>query len=74
MSGEMKPHESDNLSVPEKILRAQDLWDEIARSPREVELTPAQLEEAERRLRRHESNPGDYTSWEGLKRWLEGER
>jgi putative addiction module component (TIGR02574 family) len=40
----------------------------------EVELTPAQREEAERRLLEHESNPGECISWEELKRQLEGER
>jgi hypothetical protein len=30
-SGEPKRRETDDLSVPEKILRVQDLWDEIKR-------------------------------------------
>lgn len=74
MSSESKHGEPDDLSVPEKILRVQDLWDEIARSPRAVELTPAQREEAERRLRKHEADPGDCSSWDKIKRRLEGER
>ncbi len=49
-----------------------DLSDEIARSPQEVELTRAQREEAERRLRKHESDPAKYSSWEEIKRRLEG--
>ena len=73
MSGEPKHREPDDLSVPEKILRVQDLWDDIARSSREVEITPAQREEAERRLRKHESDPGEYSSWDDLKLRLEGE-
>jgi putative addiction module component (TIGR02574 family) len=74
MNGDTKPHGPDDLSVSEKILRVQDLWDEIARSSGEVELTPAQLEEAEQRLREYEANPGECISWEDLKRQLEGER
>ena len=74
MNGEPKPREPDDLSVPEKILRVQDLWDEIARSPRDVEITPAQREEAERRLRKHESEPGEYSTWEDVRRRLEGDR
>lgn len=74
MSNDPKGHEFEDLSVPEKIQRVQDLWDEIARSPEDVELTPAQREEAERRLRRHESDPGEYSSWEEFKRRLESER
>jgi putative addiction module component (TIGR02574 family) len=71
MSGEPKHREPD--SVPEKILRVQDLWDDIARSSREVEITPAQREEAERRLGKHESDPGEYSSWDEIKYRLEGE-
>ena len=74
MNGEPKPREPDDLSVPEKILRVQDLWDEIARSPRDVEITPAQREEAERRLLKHESEPGEYSTWEDVRRRLEGDR
>ena len=74
MSGEPKPRDPEDLSVPEKIIRVQDLWDDIARSPRDVEITPAQREEAERRLRKHEDHPGEYSSWDEIKRRLEGER
>ena len=58
MSSESKHREPDDLSVQAKILRVQDLWDEIARSPQAVNLTPAQREEAERRIRKHEADPG----------------
>ena len=74
MTSDQKPQEPEDLSVPEKILRVQDLWDEIARSPQGVELTPAQREEAERRLRKHESAPGEYAPWDEIKDRLEGER
>jgi putative addiction module component (TIGR02574 family) len=43
------------------------------RSPGDVKLTREQLEEAERRLRTHESNPGTYSTWEEIKRRLESE-
>jgi putative addiction module component (TIGR02574 family) len=74
MSGEPKHREPDDLSVPEKILRVQDLWDDIARSSPAVELTPAQREEAERRLRQHESDPGKYPTWDEVKGRLQDER
>lgn len=74
MSDQPEHRYPDGLSVPEKILRVQDLWDEIARSPRDVEITPAQREEAERRLIAHENNPREYSSWEEIKRRLEGGR
>lgn len=74
MIDESNAEKSEELSVPEKILRVQDLWDDIARASREVELTPAQREEAERRLRRHEASPGEHASWEEIRRRLENER
>ena len=69
-----KRQSSDEESVAEKILRVQDLWDEIARSPHEIELTEEQRREAERRVSEHERNPGKYSTWEQVKRRLETER
>ena len=74
MSDQPEERDPNELSVPEKILRVQDLWDDIARSPRDVEITPAQREEVERRILAHESNPREYSSWEEIKRGLEGGR
>ncbi|MBK8233900.1 MAG: addiction module protein [Candidatus Eisenbacteria bacterium] len=74
MSRKPESDDADELSVPEKILLVQDLWDDIARSPRDVELTPTQREEAERRLLAHESNPRAYRTWEEIRSRLEGER
>lgn len=62
----------EELNVPEKILRVQDLWDRIAKALDDVAPTPAQLTELERRLQAHEENPGEYRSWENLRRRLEG--
>ena len=73
MSSESKPGEPDDLSVRARIPRVQELWDEIARLPKSVEPTPAQLEEAERRPHGHEANPGHCSSWNDIKRRLEGE-
>ena len=61
----------DELSVPEKILHVQDLWDQIAVTPADVELTEAQRVELERRLLEHEGTPGPYTSWEELRKRLQ---
>ena len=74
MAEDQKHPDSDELSVAEKILRVQDLWDEIARTPQAVALTDAQRKEAERRLIEHERNPKKCSSWEEVKRRLEGER
>ena len=39
--------------------------------PEEIELTPEQREEVERRLLEHDRNPGTYPSWEEVRRRLE---
>lgn len=74
MTEDPKRPESDELSVAEKILRVQDLWDEIARTPEAVGLTEAQRQEAERRLLEHERNPEQGSSWEDVKRRLESRK
>ncbi|MFN8549275.1 MAG: addiction module protein [Candidatus Eisenbacteria bacterium] len=74
MSIQPEPRDTDRLSISEKILRVQDLWDDIARSPRDVTLTPAQVAEAERRLLAHEASPGTYHTWEEVRDRLEGSR
>jgi putative addiction module component (TIGR02574 family) len=58
--------------VPDKIRLVQEIWDDIARKPDEVEVTRAQLEEAERRLRDHEKNPESAIPWEEARRRIEG--
>ena len=68
MSQEEKP---DDLSIPERILRLQDQWDEIAGLPDAVQLTPAQLAELERRLHDHRLRRRSYKTWEELRSELE---
>lgn len=63
-----------DLSIAEKILRVQNLWDEIAETPDGVEVTEAQLSEAERRLAEYRADPTPLESWEKLRRRLEHER
>lgn len=58
------------LSVDEKIQLVQDIWEDVAKTPGAVELTPAQLEEAERRLLEHEQDPDDVVGWEQMLRRL----
>jgi len=70
MRRESDDRDFGELSVPEKIVRVQDLWDQIADTPDDVELTEAQRAELDRRLRAHEENPGEYISWEELRQRL----
>lgn len=70
MQRDASDRDFDELNVPEKILRVQDLWDQIADTPDDFELTEAQSIELERRLLAHEKNPGSYTSWDELRQRL----
>lgn len=74
MSDEPKPRGTDNASTAEEVLRVQDVWDEIARSPADVPLAEAQREEAERRLLDHVRNPAECSAWEDIRRRLESKR
>jgi len=74
MSDEQKRRKPEDLSTAEKILRVQDLWDEIVSSPGEIPLTEAQRSEAERRLIEHEQNPKECSTWDEVKHRLESER
>lgn len=74
MSDERNNDDWNELSIPDKIQRVQDLWDDIARSSATVDPTAAQLAESERRLRLHEANPGPYASWEEIRKKLENGR
>lgn len=71
MSEESIRTEIAKLSYEEKLRLANDLWDEIERESESLPLTDAQREEVERRLREHEANPGQYQTWEEVRRELE---
>ena len=58
----------EKLTVPEKILYLQDLWDKIAEVPDEVEITDAQREELDRRLKDYEESPDEGSSWEEVRK------
>ena len=58
----------DSLSTAQKILHVQDLWDRIAASAaEEIELTPTQRADLERRLAEYEDDPSGGSSWEDVK-------
>lgn len=56
-----------HLSVAERIQLAQDLWDSVAAHPEQVEVTPEQLAELDRRLQELNKNPDEVESWEQVK-------
>ena len=55
------------LSVPERIQLAEDIWDSIAAFPEAVKLTEEQRQELDRRLHSFSQNPKEGISWQELK-------
>ena len=64
----------DRLSVAERIVLVQKIWDSIAADAHRVPLTEAQRQELERRADDDDANPEDTVPWEqvraqALARW-----
>ena len=57
----------DELTVAEKILFVQKLWDRIAEQPDEVEVPDSQRRELDRRLDRLEEDPDQTISWQEVR-------
>ena len=55
------------LSVPERILLVEDIWDSIVSIPEAVPLTDKQREELDRRLESYHKNPMAGSPWEEVK-------
>ncbi|MFH1114845.1 MAG: addiction module protein [Pseudomonadota bacterium] len=60
--------EIKKLSVAERILLVEEIWDGIAADQESLELTEAQRRELDRRLEAYHASPGAGSSWEEVKR------
>jgi putative addiction module component (TIGR02574 family) len=63
--------EIKNLSAPEKILLAEDLWDSVSVDESSVPIPQSHLNELSKRLKRYESNPGNLLSLQELQGRIE---
>ena len=57
----------EKLSLAERILLVEEIWDSIARENESFELTGAQRAELDRRIESFEQNPGQGRMWEEIK-------
>lgn len=73
MSASMKAHGLDRLSLAERILLVEELWDSIAASSEAVTLTDAHKEDLQRRLDAYRENPKAGSPWEEVKARLSGD-
>ncbi len=59
--------EIKKLSIPERILLVEEIWDGIARESEGFELSQSQREELERRLESFANNPSQGRTWEEIR-------
>lgn len=59
--------ELQKLPVAERLELVEELWDSIARDSDQLTLTPAQMEELDRRLADYEKNPEEGVPWEEVR-------
>ena len=55
------------LSIPERILLVEEIWDTIAQENESFELSDAQKRELDRRLESLRANPGQGRTWDEIK-------
>ena len=60
-------NEIKKLSVAERILLVEEIWDSIARENEAFELSDSQKKELERRSQSFSANPALGRSWEEIK-------
>jgi putative addiction module component (TIGR02574 family) len=63
--------EVKRLSKAEKLLLANELWDEIAEDGGELTLTRDQIAELDRRMEHHRVHPNEVTTWPEIKARLQ---
>ncbi|MBI1900335.1 MAG: addiction module protein [Planctomycetia bacterium] len=68
----MKSLSLDKLSVPERILLAQELWDSVADDATALQLSPKQEQELDRRIAAYEADLDEGASWDQIKARLQG--
>ena len=61
----------DQLTIPEKILLVEDLWDSITSDESCIPVPDSHVKELDKRYKHYTSNPGDLLSLEDLKARVE---
>ncbi|PYS24803.1 MAG: addiction module protein [Acidobacteria bacterium] len=59
--------QAKKLSIPDRILLVEEIWDTIAEENEAFELTEAQKQELDRRLESARTNPTQGRTWEEIK-------
>lgn len=56
-----------SLSVPERIILVEDIWDSVSEVPDAVILTEEQKSELDRRLDAYHKNPSEGSPWNDVR-------
>jgi putative addiction module component (TIGR02574 family) len=59
--------EAKKLSIPERIILAEELWDSIANEQSTLKMTATQRKELDSRIDEYQSNPDEGSSWHEVK-------
>jgi len=62
------------LSIPERILLVEDIWDSIAAEQEALPITQAQRDELDRRIALSDADPDAGETWEDLKSRLQNRK
>lgn len=72
MPTSMKELGLDRLSVEERILLVEEIWDSIALGPGAFTLTDKHRQDIDRRLEQYSDNPKAGSPWDDVKMRLRG--
>ncbi len=61
------------LSIPERILLVEEIWDSIAAEQESLPITQAQRDELDRRIAASDAAPDEGASWQDVKSRLQGQ-
>ena len=56
------------LSIPERILMVEDIWDSIRASHEKLTVTEAQKKDLDHRYAEYKNKPQNSSTWSGIKR------
>jgi putative addiction module component (TIGR02574 family) len=74
MTEQAREFSLEGLSVAERILLVEQIWDSIAAEPDALPLTQEQKDELDRRLAAYEADPTAGSTWEEVKARLQGKQ
>lgn len=72
MSATLKALGIDRMSIDERLLLVEDIWDSIAAEQDSLAIPQSHKEELDRRLAARAANPKAGSSWEAVKARLQG--